>query len=81
MGSVASFGAVVLTAAVVIIAAALFSRVSERLRIPAPAFFLLGAAAASNLFPKLASVSRTAVEDGVTVALALILFDGGMQIG
>jgi potassium/hydrogen antiporter len=26
-------------------------------------------------------VSRTAVEDGVTIALALILFDGGMRIG
>jgi potassium/hydrogen antiporter len=81
MGSVPAFGALVLTAAVVIIAAALFSRVSERLRIPAPAFFLLGAAAASNISPKLASVSRSGVEDGVTVALALILFDGGMQIG
>jgi cell volume regulation protein A len=81
MASVAAFGAVVLAAAVVIIAAALFSRVSERLRIPAPAFFLLGAAAASSLFPKLASVSRPAAEDGVTIALALTLFDGGMQIG
>jgi cell volume regulation protein A len=81
MASVAAFGAVVLTAAAVIIAAALFSRVSARLRIPAPAFFLLGAATASNLWPRLLSVPRVMVEDSVTVALALILFDGGLRIG
>lgn len=81
MASVATFGAVVLTAAVVIIAAALFGRVSERLRVPAPAFFLLGAAAASNIWPQLARVSHVTVEDAVTVALALILFDGGLRIG
>jgi hypothetical protein len=50
-------------------------------RIPAPTFFLLGAAATFTIVPKLASVSRPAVQDGVTVALALILFDGGMRIG
>jgi cell volume regulation protein A len=81
MSSVATFGVVVLAAAAVIIVAALFSRVSERLRIPAPAFFLLGAAIASNVWPQLAGLSHVTVEDGVTVALALILFDGGMRIG
>ncbi len=81
MASVAAFGAVLLTAAAVIITAALFSRVSARVRIPAPAFFLLGAATASNLWPRLLSVSHVMVEDSVTVALALILFDGGMRIG
>jgi potassium/hydrogen antiporter len=81
MGSVAAFGAVVLAAAAVIIVAALSSRVGERLRIPAPAFFLLGAAAASDVWPRLASLSHLTVEDAVTVALALILFDGGMHIG
>jgi cell volume regulation protein A len=81
MARVASFGVVVLAAAAVIIVAALSSRVSERLRIPAPAFFLLAAAAASNLWPQLAALSHVSVEDAVTVALALILFDGGMHIG
>jgi potassium/hydrogen antiporter len=70
MASVAAFGAMVLTAAAVIITAALFSRVSALLRIPAPAFFLLGAATASNLWPRLLSVSHVMVEDSVTVALA-----------
>ena len=81
MARVASFSVVVLAVAAVIIVAALSSRVSERLRIPAPAFFLLAAAAASNLWPQLAGLSHVTVEDAVTVALALILFDGGMHIG
>lgn len=81
MARVASFGAVVLAAEAVIIVAAPSSRVSERLRIPAPAFFLLTAASASNFWPQLASLSRVTVEDAVTVVLALILFDGGMHIG
>ena len=81
MAGVESFGVVVLVAAAVVIVAALSSRVSERLRIPAPAFFLLAAAAASNLWPQLAGLSHVTVEDAVTVALALILFDGGMHIG
>lgn len=81
MGGAEAFGAVVLAAALVIIGAALFSRVSQRLRIPAPAFFLLGAAVASNLWPRLAALSHVSVEDAVTVALAVILFDGGMNIG
>jgi cell volume regulation protein A len=81
MASAAVFGAILLAAAMVIIAAALFSRVSERLRVPAPAFFLLGAAIASDRWPRLATVSHVTMEDAVTVALALILFDGGMRIG
>jgi hypothetical protein len=41
MGGVESFGLAVLVAALTGIAAVLSSRVSERLRIPAPAFFLI----------------------------------------
>ncbi|HTP17053.1 MAG TPA: cation:proton antiporter, partial [Streptosporangiaceae bacterium] len=52
-----------------------------RLRIPAPAFFLIGAALASDIWPQLGSLSFAAVEQIVTVALAVILFDGGMRIG
>jgi potassium/hydrogen antiporter len=81
MGGVGSFGLAVLVAALVGIAAVLSSRVSERLRIPAPAFFLIGAALASDLWPRLGSLSFTTVEQVVTVALAVILFDGGMRMG
>jgi potassium/hydrogen antiporter len=76
-----AFGFAVLAAAAVGMAAVLSSRVSERLRIPAPAIFLIGAAVAAELAPRLGRVSTEAIEDVVTVCLAVILFDGGMRIG
>jgi len=81
MGGVESFGLAVLVAALAGIAAVLSARVSERLRIPAPAFFLIGAAAASDVWPRLGRLSFATVERVVTVALAVILFDGGMRMG
>lgn len=81
MGSIEAFGLAVLIAALAGIAAVLSSRVSERLRIPSPAFFLIGAALASDIWPQLAQMSFTTVDHVVTVALAVILFDGGMSIG
>jgi len=81
MGGVESFGLAVLVAALTGIAAVLSSRASERLGIPAPAFFLIGAAAASDIWPRLGSLGFGAVEQVVTVALAVILFDGGMRMG
>ena len=81
MGGVESFGLAVLVAALTGIAAVLSSRVSERLRIPAPAFFLIGAAAVSDIWPRLGNLGFGAVEQVVTVALAVILFDGGLRMG
>jgi cell volume regulation protein A len=63
------------------VAAVLSNRVSERIRVPPPAIFLLAAAVASDVIPALGRVSVTTVQRVVTVALAVILFDGGMQIG
>src|ERR1700761_5820188 len=62
-------------------AAVLSNRLSARLRIPAPAFFLVAAAVAAQFLPASAVPSGTVVERVVTVALAVILFDGGMHIG
>ena len=81
MSSIAWFGLAVLVSALAVIAAVLSSRVSERLRIPAPAFFLIAAAVASDIWPWLGRLSYGTVEQGVTVALAVILFDGGMRMG
>jgi cell volume regulation protein A len=78
---VVEFGLAVLLASVAGIAAVLSNRVSERLRVPAPAFFLIGAAIASDLRPQLGEVSFHTVEQIVTVALAVILFDGGLHSG
>jgi len=49
---------------------------SDRFPIPAPALFLVAAAAAPVLLPDIRTVERIAV-----VALIVILFDGGMIIG
>lgn len=81
MGAVESYGLAVFVAALVGLAAVLSNRLSERLRIPAPAFFLIGAAVVSDLWPAAGRLSFATVEQVVTVALAIILFDGGMHIG
>jgi cell volume regulation protein A len=58
------------------------TRVTARLRIPAPVVFLLAAAAVSDLEPRLSqAVSIRDVERIGVVALIAILFDGGLQIG
>jgi cell volume regulation protein A len=76
-----SFGLVILLVGLTGTAAVLSNRVSERLRIPAPAFFLVFAAVAATLFPHLGRLSDGTVQRVVSVALAFILFDGGMHIG
>jgi potassium/hydrogen antiporter len=55
--------------------------VSQRIRIPAPALFLLAAACAVRFVPGLEQPSARTVERVVTVALLVILFEGGMGIG
>src|SRR6266571_243829 len=79
--SAAAFGLPVLVTSLAGVAAVLSSRVSERLRIPAPAFFLFAAAAAADIWPRLGGLSFGLMEDIVSVALAVILFDGGMRVG
>ncbi len=62
--------------------AAIYSnRLSDKVRIPAPGLFLIGAALVSDLIPSLGKIRLDTVQDAVTVALGLILFDGGMHIG
>jgi cell volume regulation protein A len=77
----AHFGLLVAVVAAVVMAAVLSNRVSARVRIPAPLFFLLGAAVASDLVPRLGHLPVLTVQRIVTVALAVILFDGGMHLG
>jgi cell volume regulation protein A len=58
------------------------TRLTARLRVPAPVVFLIAAAAISDIFPGLSDpVSTRAVERIGVVALIAILFDGGLQIG
>ena len=81
MADVEPFGLILLVAALAALAAVLSNRITGWLRIPAPVLFLVAAAAASDVFPVLGGLSTTAVQRIVTVALAVVLFDGGMHIG
>ena len=82
MGELSDFARIVLFASAGLLAAILSYPVAERLRIPAPVLFLAAAAIASDLIGDLEGV-LTPVEVGEvgTVALIVILFEGGMQVG
>jgi cell volume regulation protein A len=75
------FALVVAVSALALLAAVGSSRLTEWIRIPAPAIFLVAASLGAELFPHLGSLSIRADQRIVTVALVLILFDGGMHIG
>ena len=76
-----AFSIVVLVVAAVLIAGTFSSRLTAWLRIPAPALFLIVAAVVALFLPALGPAARDIDERIVSVALALILFDGGMHIG
>ncbi|HET9081412.1 MAG TPA: cation:proton antiporter [Trebonia sp.] len=81
MSGESQFGLIVLVIGLVAVAAVLSNRLSARLRVPAPAFFLGAAVIAAQLWPSATALPGITVERIVTVALAIILFDGGMHIG
>jgi cell volume regulation protein A len=81
MTDLTSFGLLVGLIAVAVSVAVLSNQLGERLRIPAPALFLIGAALASDLVPALNGLRVETVQRLVTVALIVVLFDGGMHIG
>jgi len=75
------FGLIVLCVAAAFAVAIASNRVSRWTRVPTPAIFLLASAALAALVPRLHHLSHIVDERIVTVALIVILFDGGMQIG
>jgi cell volume regulation protein A len=81
MSGATQFGLIVLVIGLAGATAVLSNRLSARLRVPAPAFFLAAAVIAAQLWPSATTLPGVTVERVVTVALAVILFDGGMHIG
>ncbi len=75
------YALLVLLISVVALVAVLSNRVTERLKIPAPALVLVAAAMAVAWVPGIHQPRERPVEDIVTIALVFILFDGGMHIG
>lgn len=81
MTDIEPFALLVVLVAAVGLLALLSSRLSQLIRIPSPALVLVGAAIAVKIVPALHAPSQHAVGRVVTVALACILFDGGMRMG
>jgi cell volume regulation protein A len=77
---VTSFGAAIFVGAAALSVALLTSKLTARISVPGAALFLVAAAIASDIFPEL-RVSIHLVEQVGTVALIVILFDGGASIG
>jgi potassium/hydrogen antiporter len=78
----AEFGRVVLIVAVGFAVAILSSRITARWRVPTPALFLAAATISSDVIPDWAPLLTIRdVERTCLVALIVILFDGGMDIG
>jgi cell volume regulation protein A len=74
------FATIVLVVAAGFLLALALTKVTERYAVPSPALFLVVAAVASDLWPNLELEVRTVERIGV-VALIVILFDGGMEVG
>jgi cell volume regulation protein A len=81
MSETERYALAILVASLAALAAVLLNRVSERIRVPTPLLMLVGAAVAAELVPALRISDVLTVEHIVTLALVLILFDGGMHIG
>jgi potassium/hydrogen antiporter len=77
----ARFALIVLFASAVGLVGVLANRLTERVKIPAPLLVLVGAAVAVNALPDLHAPPEQIVEPVITVALVLVLFDGGLHIG
>jgi potassium/hydrogen antiporter len=75
------FATIVLITAAGLTVALLARKLSARLRVPGPGIFLFAAALAAWLWPGLQVLSVRSVERVGVVALIVILFDGGMQVG
>jgi cell volume regulation protein A len=75
------FAITLLLVALAVLVAVGSNGLAGKVRVPAPALFLILAAIASDVFAPLRGLSIVNDQRIVTVALAIILFDGGMHIG
>src|SRR5919109_2046372 len=82
MTEIADFAAIVILVAGGFALAVLSTKITARVPIPAPAIFLVAAALVSDVWPRVyGEVPIKTVERIAVVALIVILFNGGMDIG
>jgi cell volume regulation protein A len=75
------FAVVLVGASAALILAVGSSRLGSWVPIPGPALFLIAASLCADAFPALGGLSVQTDQRIVTVAVVVILFDGGMRIG
>jgi cell volume regulation protein A len=75
------FGLVVLVVSGAFLVALAGHKLTEYFPLPPPALFLVVAAVASDIWPGLSELTTVDVERIAVVALVVILFDGGMEVG
>lgn len=82
MSEIADFATILLFAGVGFAFAVLSTKLTERVPVPTPAIFLTAAAITSDVWPSLyRHVPVRTVERVAVVALVVILFNGGMDVG
>lgn len=81
MSDTARFALIIALTSAVTLAAVLVNRLSARLRIPAPVWMLAAAAIGVLVVPGVSTPRNDTVQQIVSVALVLILFNGGQHIG
>ncbi|WP_082945683.1 cation:proton antiporter [Mycobacterium sp. E2733] len=75
------FALIILFCSAVGLVAVLANRLTERVKVPVPLLVLVGTAAVVHAMPAVQPPSERIVQQVITVALVLVLFDGGMHIG
>ncbi|OBH26725.1 hypothetical protein A5692_26265 [Mycobacterium sp. E342] len=75
------FALIILFSSAIGLVAVLANRLTERFKVPVPLLVLVGTAAVVHAVPAVQPPSERIVEQVITVALVLVLFDGGMHIG
>src|SRR3954453_16331848 len=82
MPEIADFATLVLVVAGGFSLAVLSTRITDHIPIPAPAIFLIAAAVVSDIWPQVYDhIDIKTVERIAVVALIVILFNGGIEIG
>ncbi|WP_322860079.1 cation:proton antiporter [Mycobacterium europaeum] len=75
------FALIILFSSAVGLVAVLANRLTERVKVPVPLLVLVGTAAVVHSVPAVQPPTERIVQQVITVALVLVLFDGGMHIG
>jgi cell volume regulation protein A len=82
LSEISDFAIIVLIVAGGFSLAALSTRLTDHVPVPAPAIFLIAAAAVSDLWPSIYdAIEIRTVERIAVVALIVILFNGGIELG